>query len=128
MQKLRRREEKKSWLPHQRAVHLFGSRQTGWTGPKRQSPSLVFFFPPFCFFLFSLFTIRVVYHSLALHIWITLTHFSSLDWKQCLVFPKPLGHKNACRLQSKAPISAEGKADWGGGGNEEMKQFNSSFR
>lgn len=65
-----------------------------WAGldPTAKPLSLIFS-PPFCFFLFSLFTIRVVYRSLASHIWITLTHFSSLDWKQCLVFPKPLGHE-----------------------------------
>lgn len=88
----REEQKKKSWLPHHQAVHLLGSRQIGWIRPKWQSPCLSFF-PPFCFFLFSLFTIRVVYYSFDSHIWITLTCLSSLDWKQCLVFPKPLGHE-----------------------------------
>lgn len=116
--------EKKSWLPHQRAVHLLGSRQTGWIRPKRQSPSLFFFSPPFCFFLFSLFTIRVVYHSLASHIWITLTHFSSLDWKQCLVFPKPLGHEMHAGCNPK-PQSAPRERQTGE--EEEMKRWSNSI-
>lgn len=67
-----------------------------------------------------------MYHSLASHIWITLTRISSLDWKRCLVFPKLLGHEMDAGWSPKPLIRAEGKADWRAvigrraGGNEEM--------
>lgn len=100
----KKRGEKKSWLPHQRAVHLLGSRQTGWIRPERQSPSLFIFSSILFLFVF------IIYHKSC----VPLACFTYLDYPHSLFFigletmsgfSKAFGPRNACRLQSKAPIS-----------------------
>lgn len=45
---------------------------------------------------------------LAARIWITLTHCSLLDWKRCLVFPKPSGLEMHAGWNPKPLITAKG--------------------
>lgn len=91
----------KSWLPYQQAAHLLGDRQKGWIIFNQEAH----FFPCFlCFFLFSLFTIRVVYHSLACFAYLDYPHsLFFIGLEKMSGFSKAFGPWNACRLESKAP-------------------------
>lgn len=84
------------------------------------------FFSSSILFLF----VFIIYHKSC----VPLVWFTYLDYPHLLFFigletmsgfSKAFGPRNACRLQSKAPVRAEGLEEED---NEEMKQFNSSFR
>lgn len=90
----RNREKKRAGYHTSRQFIFLAPENQAGLDPNSKALVFIFFLHfVFCFLLF----VFIIYHKswvpLACFTYLNYPHLSSLDWKQCLFFPKPLGHK-----------------------------------